>query len=546
MPINTDPQYVGKASISPAGPVVAGQLGTWTITYEVGAYGYDEFARLKIASRFASDWGTPQFTDAKGANYTTVRLESRCPTTVAHLAWEPRGYVRPWFKCLVVSIRDGSLYPGDRIHVTIGDRSGGGPGSRAQTFRERGCELRLLVDPFGTELYSALVPSPQLDVVGGSLHRLVVVAPTTVLPGESFEALVKAEDVWGNPCERFEGVVTLAVEGAPLDGLPRELSFRQGALAVATVGGLRAASSGAETRIVAAHGQHRAESNLIRALSPGEPKTWWGDLHGQTRATVGTGTIEEYFAFGREVALLDMMCHQANDFQVTDEEWRPLRDLRRLRVVRHDAGRGRSQRHVPRRRRRAPPLVARRGRRHARRRDRLLSGHRSLRAARGPGRRHADPAHRGSLRRHRGLPRSRARAGRRDLLGLGALRMAPRGRDPAGLQGRRRRELGRAQGPTRRQPSRRLDIRRLWRPHLRAGRIADARSRVRRDQGPPLLWRHRGAADPHRARRERSADGRRRTHGRSGHGARPRRRHRADRARGHLQGARAYKDALAL
>jgi len=325
MPINTDPRYVGRASISPAGPVVAGQLGTWTITYEVGAYGYDEFARLKIASRFASDWGTPQFTDPKGTNYTTARLESRCPTTVAHLAWEPRGYIRPWFKCLVVSMRDGSLYPGDKIHVTIGDRSGGGPGSRAQTFRERGCELRLLVDPFGTELYSVLVPSPQLDVVGGAVHRLVVVAPTTVRPGEPFEALVKAEDVWGNPCERFEGTVTLSVEGPALEGLPRGLAFRQGALGAATIGGLRVGSAGAEIRIAAAYGEHRAESNLIRALSPGEPKTWWGDLHGQTRATVGTGTIEEYFAFGREVALLDMMCHQANDFQVTDEEWQRLR-----------------------------------------------------------------------------------------------------------------------------------------------------------------------------------------------------------------------------
>ena len=84
MPINTDPRYVGRASITPADTVVAGQLGTWTITFEVGAYGYDEFARLKIASRFASDWGTPQFGDPAGANYTTVRLESRCPTTVAH------------------------------------------------------------------------------------------------------------------------------------------------------------------------------------------------------------------------------------------------------------------------------------------------------------------------------------------------------------------------------------------------------------------------------------------------------------------------------
>jgi hypothetical protein len=325
MPINTEPRYVGRAWIAPAGPVVAGETGSWTITYEVGLYGYDEFARLKIACRFASDWGTPQFSDPAGANYATVRLESRCPTTIAHLSWEPRGYIRPWFKCLVVSIRDGSLYPGDKVHVALGDRGHGGRGSRAQTFRERGCEWRVLVDPFGTELYSPLAGSPTLDIVGGDFHRLVVIAPTTVRAGESFEALVKAEDVWGNPCERFTGDVTLSARGTLIAGLPPRVTFRSGDLAVATLGSLRIADAGGETRIIATRGDHRAESNLVRAVRSGEPKTWWGDLHGQTRATVGTGTIEEYFAFGREVALLDMMCHQANDFQVTDEEWRRLR-----------------------------------------------------------------------------------------------------------------------------------------------------------------------------------------------------------------------------
>ena len=323
MPIKTDPRFIGRAWISPDDPVVAGALGTWTITYEVGAYGYDERARLKIATRFASDWGRPQFTDPRGANYATVRLETRSGTSVAELAFEPRGQVRPWFKCLVVSIADGSLYPGDRIHVTIGDRSGGGPGSRAQTFRERGCEWRLFVDPFGTELYTALDGSPTLDVVGGGFHRLVAIAPTTVLPGEPFDALVKAEDVWGNPCERFADEVALDAPG--LEGLPERVHWRSGELAVARLGGLRLREAGEETRIAAGFGAERAESNLIRAIGPGEARTFWGDLHGQTRATVGTGTIEEYFAFGRDVALLDMMCHQANDFQVTEDEWQRLR-----------------------------------------------------------------------------------------------------------------------------------------------------------------------------------------------------------------------------
>src|SRR5713226_10765248 len=134
MPINTDPRFIGRAWITPDAPVVAGAWGTWTFTYEVGAYGCDERARLKIASRFASDWGKPQFTDSKVAEYTTVRLETKRETAVASLAFEPRGQVRPWFKCLVASVADGSLDPGDRIHVTVGDRSGGEPSSRAQTF----------------------------------------------------------------------------------------------------------------------------------------------------------------------------------------------------------------------------------------------------------------------------------------------------------------------------------------------------------------------------------------------------------------------------
>jgi hypothetical protein len=325
MPINTDRRYIGRAWITPDGPVVAGQYGTWALGYEVGAYGYDERARLKIASRFASDWGTPQFTNPRGANYTTVRLETQCATAVAQIGFEPRGQVRPWFKTIVISVADGSLYPGDRILITLGDTSGGGPGSRAQTFRERGCEWRFFVDPFGTELYAVLEASPKIDVVGGTVHRLVAVAPTTVRPGEPFDALVKAEDVWGNPCERFEGHVALTAVGAELDALPSAVKFLGGDVAVARLPGLRLPEAGAEARIAAVHGEHRTESNLIRALGRGEARTFWGDLHGQTRATVGTGTIEEYFAFGRDVALLDMMCHQANDFQVTEDEWQRLR-----------------------------------------------------------------------------------------------------------------------------------------------------------------------------------------------------------------------------
>jgi hypothetical protein len=321
MPIKIDPEFLGCASIAPDDDVVAGHTGTWTITYEVGAYGYDERARLKIATRFASDWAPPQTTEPKGRNYTTVRVESKNPGATASLSWEPRGWVRPWLKCFTVSIANGSLYPGDKVRLTLGDTSGGSPGSRAQTFREKGCEFLVLVDPFGTELYTPLPSSPKLNVIGGGLHRLVAIAPTTVRAGQAFDALVKVEDVWGNPAERFDGELKLTTVGAPIAGLRPIVRFKRGEVAVARLSGLSIAEPAQESRIVASFGFHKEESNIVRALAAGEAKSWWADLHGQTRATVGTGTIEEYFTFGRDVALLDAMCHQANDFQVTAAEW---------------------------------------------------------------------------------------------------------------------------------------------------------------------------------------------------------------------------------
>jgi hypothetical protein len=64
----------------------------------------------------------------------------------------------------------------------------------------------------------------------------------------------------------------------------------------------------------------------VRA-APSSMSVLWGDLHGQTGETVGTGTMEEYFRYGRDVARLDFCAHQGNDFQITGETWRRLADV---------------------------------------------------------------------------------------------------------------------------------------------------------------------------------------------------------------------------
>ena len=174
-------------------------------------------------------------------------------------------------------------------------------------------------------LYTVLDPSPTIDVVGGVFHRLVVVAPTTVGAGRAVRRPREGGGRVGQSVRALRRHDRAGDGGRERRRSAADVAFRSGEVAVARLPGLRLRAAAMETRIAASHGDHRAESNLVRALVPGDPKTFWGDLHGQTRATVGTGTIEEYFAFGRDVALLDMMCHQANDFQVTEEEWQRLR-----------------------------------------------------------------------------------------------------------------------------------------------------------------------------------------------------------------------------
>ncbi len=315
-----DPEtWYGTARLEPTSPVEAGSYGAWTITYRVGRYGVDNGGRLKVAMRLASDWGTPQTTDPRADNYLTVsttgeaRLEAR---------YDPKGHLRPWFSTIVIRVYDGSLSEGDRVFIRIGDRTGGSRGSRAQTFPERGFEFRVLVESFETGLFVEVPGSTRLDVVGGPPHRLVVVTPSLVEPGEAFWVVVKAEDRWGNLCDRYDGTAELS--GA--EGLPDRHRFIPGD------GGILRW----EEAVLRTPGTHRITAtdragNLSGRSNPvqcrqtaGLHRLFWGDIHGQTGETVGTGTAETYFRFARDIAAVDFCAHAANDFQVTQAHWTDL------------------------------------------------------------------------------------------------------------------------------------------------------------------------------------------------------------------------------
>lgn len=301
---------LGHVSIEPSTPVVAGTVGQWTISYTVGSYGIDEGGTIKIARRFAGDWERPQFSDPQAPAYCRVTTNGEASLAARY---DPKAHVRPWMKCIVIDVYDGCLAPGDVVTVVLGDQSEGSPGIRAQTFIETAHEVRVLVDPTNACLVRRLPTSPVLKIVSGEAASVVPLLPTQATAGDTVEIFVKGEDAWGNPTE------------APADV---ELAW-DGDDGVTTIDGrqLRLGKAG-RGRLIAHWRGHAYPSNPLR-IEAERPRFghYWADLHAQSDATVGTGTEREYFDFGRRWAHLDVMSHQGNDFQMTDEDWRRLNEV---------------------------------------------------------------------------------------------------------------------------------------------------------------------------------------------------------------------------
>ncbi|MFC1905912.1 DUF3604 domain-containing protein [Chloroflexota bacterium] len=284
---------LGRASIDLIEPVEAGSFVTITYTFTCG-HSIDDGGSLKLAFRLVGDFGTPQFTHKAEPNYFTISTSGYCS---AEPRWDPRGHIRPWSPSLIVKITKGFLNKGDKITIVFGDRSGGCPGWQIQTFCEDTFEIRTIVDPIATSQFKAIIDSPTLRVVPGKPVKVVCVAPSRVCVNQSFIYHLKLEDKWGNPtCKPIK----LEHPGFTSDGIQQLTAKHK------------------DTGFIAQSNPIEVASNEVGL------HLYWADLHGQSEETVGTNTIDDYFAFARDYGLLDICAHQGNDFQISDDFWKTI------------------------------------------------------------------------------------------------------------------------------------------------------------------------------------------------------------------------------
>jgi len=280
----------------------------------------DDGSQLKIATNVTSDWGPPQFEEPSADNYCSVRTSGNASVEAI---FNPKGYERPWRNTIDVNVYDGALETGDTIVITLGDRRHGSMGIQAQSFPENGFRFVPLVDAFETGEFVELPDELGFDVVGGTVDRLTAVIPSNGTPGESTTVSVRAVDEWGNVASGYEGTV----EVRNIDRDEEVVASGEASNGIVHLP-IEIGEPGVHRfRVI---DQNESIETLTNPMDCSETaperKIYWGDIHGQSGETVGTGTIQEYFTFARDSAFLDFASHAGNDFQITDDFWTEIQE----------------------------------------------------------------------------------------------------------------------------------------------------------------------------------------------------------------------------
>lgn len=310
------------------------EAGSWheiVLDYEVGASGLADGAWFKATFKFYSDWAIFQTSDPGAANFISaeyqaaVLLPGQSPATVQSLSvrFDQKGHERPFQKAIIIDVVDGYLNAGDHIVIRLGDRRGGGPGTRVQTFVEDKFRFRCYVDPLGTSRFVPVPGDIVIDVAAGPPARLLVNGPRFARPDQKYAVRVSLQDRWGNAC-RANGE-TIRVQAYAGDKLAYDQRHVLPTGGWASIGIQDLPSHTGPLRLLASTPDIRevTPSATLISFDPSFPasRSFYADLHVHAHDTVGTNSPAYNAAYARDIGGIDILGYTANDFQITDENW---------------------------------------------------------------------------------------------------------------------------------------------------------------------------------------------------------------------------------
>jgi hypothetical protein len=277
--------------------VMVGSSGQWTLLYEAGPLGIAEGGWLFFQAPPFWGWSTPQVLNQEGVGFSLVSTAAEGVVLDARTVDQG---------LLGIEIQGRPLEEGERVQVVYG---AGDLGAVADRFAESESAFFVAVDGDGDGVRKLVPGALKVRVLAGPAAQMVVLLPSTARPGEQVSIRVSILDATGSAGVNVEGVISLRAEGLrDLPAFVELTSVQRGVLQ------LEATVENEGIFRVEATGPYdlRATSNPLVVSADGETIVW-GDLHGHSALSDGTGTFEDYFGYARDVAGLDVVALTDHD-----------------------------------------------------------------------------------------------------------------------------------------------------------------------------------------------------------------------------------------
>jgi len=303
----------------PQEPIVAGSARRFRFVYEAGPLGISAGGALFFESSPFWGWSPPQVVDPHGPGYTILS------TSAEGVRLEPESLEAQHL--LVIRVAGRALRAGERVQIVYG------AGPRLATtdrYAERGERFWFGVDGDGDGVRETLRDSPSVDIVAGPPAQLLLFLPSTARPGEPVRLSASVLDARGNAGRPVE--LRIALDGTPADlRAPAAIELEPADAGSKSVE-VTPRGEGIYRVHAVAPGGLAAESNPMLVQASG-PRLLWGDLHGHSNWSDGTGVPEDYLRYARDVAALDVAALTDHDhwgtpfLDRTPERWAEIKRL---------------------------------------------------------------------------------------------------------------------------------------------------------------------------------------------------------------------------
>ena len=302
---------------------IAGDFGTWTVTYEVGSSGVQRGGSIRV--QLPDTWHAArrnsanrlQATDPTDDHYVSARASRSDVRLLTEVEDESPNFLvktdrrsidgrqERYVFVVRVTVEDGDLAAGDTIDVVYGDTSGGSRGMRAAIVNTTPEPILVAVDRSGSGDHELLSDRPTIVSRSAVATELLVTGPSTLVVGESALLHLAVVDIYANPVTSFRDDVSLRVVQGNVD-LPAAVELDEGrgygtvAFTPRSAGLIRVE---ADTR----DGLLQARGNPMQVFdSAPADRIFWGDLHSHTRHSWdGVGVGDAAFEYARYVSGLD-------------------------------------------------------------------------------------------------------------------------------------------------------------------------------------------------------------------------------------------------